>query len=819
LYFKGVRLTEGGRSPKPFSQNPKNMKKSRPKKEKRPEKGKAKTIDPKKEAKLWRFVPWALLFILTIILFSGFVFSDDMLFGSDTIEAGVMFRSFYASFVNHYHAIPQWDPYLFGGMPFVDAMHGDTFYPLAFIQFVLPIHKALGWKLVLTVFLAGIFSYLCMRAFAFSRLVSIFSALAYMFSANLVSWVYGGQDGRMYVTSLLPLLLFFLQRALDTRKWIYYLGLGLSIFRLILDFSSRKEETTSRKVKPLIKPVVFFIIAVILGLTLSLVQILPTYIYVNKYSPRAEGSRGYEYAISWSAHPEELASQVVPEFCGYNTQEENTYWGRNPFKQNADYGGILPMLFAFLSLFFVKDKKKWFFVGLSVLAIIYSLGGHTSIYRLFYHLVPQIKNFRAPGLILFLLVFSVVFLAALFLKRLLKGMKDITEQKKLFKLLLIVSAIFLGLSLLFSVVGKALVSIWTGLLYSDISPQKAMVLSQNLPNIVRGFWIAFLLVGLTSAAIYFLVKGRIGRYTFFVWVGLLLIFDLWRIDAKFIRDFDYHANFRKDSAIQFLQKDKEELRVMCLPRTYRGQNTLALYDIMQVFGYHGNQLKAYDDFTERSLREGARTQEEYGQIFSQFILGNKLDLLNTKYLVSRQPIDHPKFKRVFKGDGVYVFENKTYLPRARIVFRYEVMENRDEILEKISDPSFDYTNSIILEEQPEIPLNPSDTSAAYGQAWIEKDDINQMTVKAKLSKPGFLILSENYYPSWKAYVDGREIKIYRADYLFRAVYLDQGEHEVRFVFESRPYGIGKISTLLTSALLLAMFAFYLIRRLRVNKEK
>src|SRR4030042_1470167 len=107
-----------------------------------------------------------------------------------------MFRSFFSSFVNHYHAVPQWDPYLFGGLPFVDAMHGDTFYPLAALQFVLPIQRALGWKLVLTVFLAGVFTYLCMRAFKFSRPVSMLSALAYMFSANLVSWVYGGQDGR-----------------------------------------------------------------------------------------------------------------------------------------------------------------------------------------------------------------------------------------------------------------------------------------------------------------------------------------------------------------------------------------------------------------------------------------------------------------------------------------------------------------------------------------------------------------------------------------------------------------------------------------------
>ncbi|MGB8657339.1 MAG: hypothetical protein WCE90_06085 [Candidatus Zixiibacteriota bacterium] len=819
------------------------MKKGKTKKDKFVEPNKTKAIDSKSEEKIWRYLPFGLLFVMTILLFSGFVFSDQMLFGTDSIEAGVMFRSFYASFVQHYHAIPQWNPYLFGGMPFVDAMHGDTFYPLAALQFILPIYRALGWKLVFTVFLAGIFTSLCMRAFRFSRPVSLFSAIAYMFSASLVTWVYGGQDGRMYVTSLLPLLFFFLQKALDTRKWIFYLGLGFAIgllilanhpqlayyalwavglyfvFYLVSQYSTNKEVSKSQRIKPLFKPVLFFAVAVIIGLALSLVQILPPYIYVNKYSPRAEGGRGYEYAVSWSAHPEELASQVVPEFCGYNLQEENTYWGRNPFKQNADYGGIIPLIFAFLALFFVKDKKVWFFVGLSALAIIYSLGGHTPIYRLFYYFVPQVKNFRAPSLILFLLVFSVVFLAALFLERLWKGMREPGEQKKLFKILAILVAIFLGLSLLFTIAGDLLLSIWTGIFYSGIDSYKSQIKSQNLPNIIRGFWLAFVLVGLAAAACYLFVKQRISFTLFILWIGVLSVFDLWRLDLKFIQNFDAETHFRKDSTIEFLQKDKDQFRVMSLPRTYQGENTLALFGIRQVLGYHGNQLKAYDDFTDRKALEQAKTQDEYGKIYTQFLFGNRPDLLNAKYFLTAQPFQHPKFRQVFQGDGIYVFQNETNLPRARIVFKYEVIRKRDEILKRIADPGFDYRNTIILEEEPQVSLGSRDTSSARGQARIDQDRINSFEVEAELTQPGFLILSENYYPAWKAYVDGKETRIYRADYLFRAVFLDRGTHKVEFVFRSVPYRIGKTSTLLTSLLLVLLLGLHLGKQLVQRKVK
>jgi len=818
------------------------MKKGKGKKDKRVEKSKTKDISPRTEGKLWRYLPVGLLFLLTILLFSSFVFSDGMLFGTDTVEAGVMFRSFYASFVDQYHSIPQWNPYLFGGMPFVDAMHGDTFYPLALLQFVMPISRALGWKLVLTVFLAGAFMYLCMRAFRFSRMVSLFSAVAYMFSANLVTWVYGGQDGRMYVTSLLPLLFFFLERALDSRKWIYYIGLGFAIgllilanhpqlayyalwavglyflFRLVMDFTSRKGKPTFEKIKPLIRPMALFVIAVIIGLALSLVQILPPYIYVNKYSPRAEGGRGYDYAVSWSAHPEEVASLVVPEFCGYSLQEENTYWGRNPFKQNSDYGGIIPLLFAFLALLFVKDRKKWFFLGLSGLAIIYSLGGHTPIYRLFYHLVPQVKNFRAPGLIHFLLIFSVVFLSALFLQRLLRGIKDSSDQKRLFRTLLIIVAAFFGLSFLFTIAGGALLSVWTGIVYPGIDTYKGRVMTQNLPNVVKGFWIATFLIGLAAGAIYLLAKEKIAPHFFIIGVGVLLIFDLWRIDVKFIRDFDYRSYFRKDGAIEFLQRDTDKFRVISLPRTYQGQNILAYHNIGQVLGYHGNQLKAYDDFTERKYLESARTQEEYGRRYAEFLFGPKPDLLNVKYFLSRQPFEHAKFEQVFHQGGVYVFQNRNYLPRARIVFDYEVMNDREKILKRIADPDFDYRNSIILEEEPQVSFSRGDTSVSLGKAYIEKDKINSMTLKAVLSRGGFLILSENYYPSWKAYVDGVEAQIYRANYLFRALYLEEGEHEVEFVFDSATYRVGKTSTLLTSVLLLAIFGVYWIRQ-AVPKRK
>ena len=788
-----------------------------------------------KKGKVFNLSATLLFLILTVIVFGKFIFSDMMLLGTDTIEAGVMFKTFYVDFIKQYHSMPLWEPYLFGGMPFIDAMHGDTFYPLAIIQFILPLYKALGWKLVLTVFLTGIFTFYCMRAFGFSRWVSLIGALAYMFSANLVSWVYGGHDGRMYVTSLLPLNFLFLEKSLKSRKLIYFIlfggtvgllilanhpqlayfatwGLGLYfLFSLIWDYKDNK------KIGRLVKPVVYFVVAVLLGLALSLVQILPPYIYVNKYSPRAEGGKGYEYSTSWSFHPEELASQVVPEFVGLNLETENTYWGRNGFKINSDYAGIVPLIFAFLAFFLVRNRKVWFFSGLSLLALIYSLGAHTPIFRLFYHFVPQVKSFRAPGLILFLMVFSIAVIALFGLEKILGGIKDLKEKKKINNLLLILVISFFELAFLFSVAGGGLLSLWNAILYADILPQKKDVMLSNLSNISKGFWITFLLVSGVCLSIYLYLKDKLKKGYFLFLVGILLFLDLWRWDAKFIQNFDYHSYFQKDQIVDYLKKDKEPYRTMVLEGTYPSSNYLALYGIEEVKGYHGNELKRYDEFTEKDYLESARTQAEAGERYLRFLMGPKLDLLNVKYLLFRGIFpDTSRYRLVYSAEGKNLYLNPRYLPRARMVYKYEVIKNKEMVLKRLNDPDFNYRETIILEEDLGIDTCRDVSLCVSAPARIIENKINSLTIEAKTDIPGFLVLAENNYPSWKAIVDGKETKIYTADYIFRAIPLDKGVHKIKLVYDSKSYKIGKTSSLLTAIFYLFILGFFLTGKLKQN---
>ncbi|MEW5995937.1 MAG: hypothetical protein AB1744_16295, partial [Candidatus Zixiibacteriota bacterium] len=157
-------------------------------------------FDPEK-APWFTPVAFVVLFLALVILFSDFLFSDKMIYGSDMIQAGIFFRSLLVDYVSEHGAVPQWNPYIFCGMPYVDAFHGDIFYPLSSLKFFGNIFRTLGYNLFLHIFLSGIFMYFAARQFKLSKAASLMSAACYMFAPYLVSFVAPGHDGKIFVTS------------------------------------------------------------------------------------------------------------------------------------------------------------------------------------------------------------------------------------------------------------------------------------------------------------------------------------------------------------------------------------------------------------------------------------------------------------------------------------------------------------------------------------------------------------------------------------------------------------------------------------------
>ena len=144
------------------------------------------------------------------------------------------------------------------------------------------------------------------------------------------------------------------------------------------------------------------------------------------------------------------------------------YWGRNALKDNHESTGIVVLLFATIA--FVGGKKRAFrvfFASLGALALLFALGTHTPLWRIFYELLPGIALFRAPSQVMFLFVFAISTLAALGLDRMLSvSQSDKTDWGPIMRLLLGAAALMGLLGVLAS--SGALLSIWTSFILSLI---------------------------------------------------------------------------------------------------------------------------------------------------------------------------------------------------------------------------------------------------------------------------------------------------------------------------------------------------------------
>jgi hypothetical protein len=126
---------------------------------------------------------------------------------SDQFEAGYSFRHFAAQFFREHGRIPLWNPYLFGGLPFVGAAHGDIFYPTAALRWILPTYVGMNLGFALHIVVAGLTMYGFLRGLRLGWKAAVLGGLAYELSGMVASQVHPGHDGKLFVAAMAPLLL------------------------------------------------------------------------------------------------------------------------------------------------------------------------------------------------------------------------------------------------------------------------------------------------------------------------------------------------------------------------------------------------------------------------------------------------------------------------------------------------------------------------------------------------------------------------------------------------------------------------------------
>ena len=755
---------------------------------------------------------------LALIFFNKILSPSKMVFGTDFLAGAYMSRDFFKTHLADLGEIPMWIPYLYGGIPLY-ANVGDLYYPISWIlRLLLPVHVYTAYLYIIQVWLAGVFTYLFLKQLKLSFWPRFLGGIAYMFTGFLVSLVYAGHEGRMAIISFLPAMLWIIHIATEKRKLVYFLVAGLILgfilliphvqlnyyllatvffyflFRLYFVYKEQKNFLLTGKLLG------YFVLVIVLGFLLTAILYLPFYTYIP-HSPRggAEG-RGYEFATSWALNPEEVINLFIPTFSGIL----DNYWGRNPFKLHTEYLGAIPFFLAVLALIFSRrNKTVLFFTAVSLLALTVAFGGHTFLYKIYYNLIPGFKKFRAPSLAFFVVSFSLVVLGSIGLQNLIDKLRNPESNPKVLRPLWIVCGVVLLLCLIVAGSKDTLISMLGGLV--DQQPQNLTRLENNYGDFVGGSFKFFLFITAFTFLLYLLHKRLIPLLLVGSITAVLLVADLWLIDNNFVKTIPPPEEiFYKDEIVNYLEKQPGKFRV--LPYQYRNDNYLMLYKIDNIAGEHGNQLQRYNEFIGAGQK---RMVDFHNLAFSNF-----LNLAGAKYVITQNPVALPDFKLVNQGT-LRIYENTKVLPRVFLVSKYRVLSESKEIIDTLRKTEFDPTKEVILEEDPKVSLT---SDSLTGEAEIIAYAPNNVAVKAKLSQPGFLVFTDNFYPDWSVYVDGKSDKIYRADYTFRAIYLTAGEHRVEFAFDKKYYNQGKlISGLSWGFLLLTVGGYFIISRRKTQR--
>ncbi len=754
---------------------------------------------------------------LGILLLGVAILSLPMLTGqflagpwSDQYATGYAFRAWMAEQWRATGHIPLWNPQIFGGLPFVAAQHGDIFYPTAWLRLVLPTATAMNLGFVVHYVLAGLFTYLLLRRLSVSWTGGVVGGVAYQFSGVVATLVSPGHDGKLYVSALLPLALLGLVLAIRERRleghallgltvglsllsphyqMVYYLLIVAGVFALYLTFGEKEERGPREKVLGL----ALALAAVLVGFGIAAIQILPFYHYLP-YSPRAEGYGGFaasaSYGIPWEHVPEFLFAR----FAG----DREVYWGSNFIKLHSEYLGLPVVALAVLGVLGPRRRLAYWLGAVGALFLLVSLSDSTPFYRLWWSVMPFVKQTRAPGMAFYVVGFVVAVLAAFGTERVERG-----EAKGHPTVWLSVGA---------AVALLALVGVLGGLAKALALPVEAMargavMRADGAQSLVRwgGFVSGAALMAL-AALVMGSARGRVPVIALCLGLPLLVGADLWRNAQPFwVYSRAHQEMHQPDQLIEQLRATPGPYRVLSFPgaEVYQG-SSLMTFGVPQVLGHHGNELHAYDQLL------GGKN------VWSNLSSFQLWDMLAVRYVVlptaMRQRVDSiPGFdlaaSDVTTSTQVMadLYERREIQPYARFVNR-AVRVADEQAIPVIANPASGFhPDALVLlgtDAGEELALEPgaADTVGVWVTVEAWQPGSMQLRLEPATHGGGFVVVSENWYPDWRATVDGAEATVVRGNGSLIAVAVPAGAAVVELEFRSDDYQKGKLVSFLSLAL-------------------
>jgi len=740
---------------------------------------------------LFKFSWWhvALIFLgLTLVFHSAILFGGKFLW-EDFVEQEFPFRTLAASSLAE-GIIPHWDPYVFAGMPFTADIQVAFWYPFNMLQslfvsdgYLSPV--VMEWFILLHYAIAGFGMYwFAKKIFQIDDWSAIFAGVAYAFSGYIVAQAI--HQMIVYHIALFPLVAYFFIHGFDSWKHSIIAGILLGIMYLAghpqstlyftfflallsvyeIVYRARQKNPAGDSILGF-GPIVRMALPVAIGLGIFAIQFLPaqelaglsrrdTITYLNSL----DGS------LSWG----NLLTLVLPRLFGLTNgagDPQVPYWNGTYYLswETAIYIGVLPLFFAIMAAVLARGKKYLsFFAGMALLAILFALGDHFFIYRLFFKL-PLFSKFRTPARMMMLFSFAASALAGVGLSDALKYTgKKWGDNKGLIVGALVAFPWFLAVA---------------GMLHASAFLKGVPDEANDSISWAAGMAALPVIALIVLIALRYIDQLR-GQLFAAVVIGVTII-ELFNygMSVNASSDDPRDAFRQTPQVIDMLKKD--QAKELDRARTRLGSEMIVkrnqgAYDRIQL-------IEGYDPLVlQRVFPDMANP-------------ANSMDLMNLKWSIASDK--NPSFG-----------ERPNYMQRIKLYYLADVVPDSQALKVLKLDTFYDYRHRILLEEPLINKLGPLD-SFSFATITHYSDNEIQATVKTKTAAVAFF--SEVYYPAWKAYVDGKPAKLYRAFTTLRAVEVPPGEHKIEMRYESSAFATGSMTTIVTLLFSLGALTIFIVR--------
>ncbi|TYR36820.1 YfhO family protein [Sphingobacterium phlebotomi] len=787
------------------------------------------------------------IFIALVFFYFSPIFGGKMLVQSDVVQAVGSQKELFDYKAKDGRA-PNWTNSMFGGMPtyqiWYEHANNITSYINKGINAIFPAPT----DIVLLYLLGGYFLFSVLRIKPWLAAVG---AVALAFTSYNFIYIEAGHLNKAYAIAYLPpiigaillcyrgsrlwgpvLLTLFL--ALEIRsnhiQMTYYLFIAL----LVLVGFELYYTIRNKQWKPFLQASALQVGAVLVAVLVNASVLFPTYEYsqltirgkanIQKVDDNSGKSAGLDkqYAYEWSQGVGENITFLIPNAYGGRTggvldgksevvktmtglgvpemqatqfaNQLPTYWGEKMFTSGPWYFGAAVIFLFILGLVIVKDKIKWWILTATILTILLAFGRHFPLISdLFFDYFPMYNKFRAVESILVIPAILIPILAILAVNELFTRADQISNlDKKVLYTFIGVGGVCLLIAFMPSLFldfrnsqhQQLVSSLEQAFGDKNAAGQVAAALVKDRASLAtadayRSFFIVLLAFGL----VWFYIKKKLSMPLFVGILGIVILADLWSVDKRYLNNDSFVDERTSNTRIperevdQLIRLDKDlSYRVLDLTANPFSDARTSFYH-KSLGGYHAAKLMRFQEVLEHQ--------------FNGAVNEDVLDMFNVRYLITQNR----------ENNAEQIKRRSTAAGNAWFVDRVTFVNSNAQEMQAIS--SFDPQKEAFVHEEFKNVLNTARLGKSEN-AEIKLVSYHPDTLKYEYTSPtdAFAVFSEVFYDKgWKAYIDGEEVPIVRADYILRALQVPGGNHTIDFIFAPKTMQISNVVSLIASIIL------------------